>query len=135
MTQYYPIVTQYHRVPAITGPYCTSSTKYQPVPPYTDPVLPHTDPLSPNTNKHRPKKPSTSNYQPKSYVGQIFLQVYLWLLQGHCNPQTVNCVTQLKLDTGENLSSPIFCCLSVRHRCHPTKYPLFPIYTGIQALC
>ena len=24
---------------------------------------------------------------------------------------------------------------SVRHRCHPTKSPLFPIYTGIQALC
>ena len=24
-----------------------------------------------------------------------------------------NCVTQLKLDTGEKLSSPIFCCLSV----------------------
>jgi hypothetical protein len=23
----------------------------------------------------------------------------------------------------------------VRHRCHPTKSPLFPIYTGIQALC
>ena len=50
-----------------------------------------------------------------------------------------DCVTQLKLDTGEKLSSPIFCCLSVclsvRHRCHPTKCPLFPIYTGIQALC
>ena len=50
-----------------------------------------------------------------------------------------NCVTQLKLDTGEKLSSPIFYCLSVsqsvRHRCHPTKSPLFPIYTGIQALC
>ena len=26
-------------------------------------------------------------------------------------------------------------CESVWHRCHPTKYPLFPIYTGIQALC
>ena len=26
-------------------------------------------------------------------------------------------------------------CVSVRHRCHPTKCPLFPIYTGIQALC
>ena len=26
-------------------------------------------------------------------------------------------------------------CVSVRHRCHPTKSPLFPIYTGIQALC
>ena len=43
------------------------------------------------------------------------------------------CVTQLKLDTVEKLSSPIFCCLSVsqsaRHRCHPTKSPLFPIYT------
>ena len=50
-----------------------------------------------------------------------------------------NCVTQLKLDTVEKLSSTIFCCLSVsqsvRHRCHPTKSPLFPIYTGIQALC
>ena len=23
----------------------------------------------------------------------------------------------------------------MRHRCHPTKCPLFPIYTGIQALC
>ena len=49
-----------------------------------------------------------------------------------------HCVTQLKLDTVEKLSSPIFCCLSVsqsvRHRCHPTKSPLFPIYTGIQAL-
>ena len=66
------------------------------------------DPLSPNTNQHRPKKPSTSNYQPKSYVCQIFLQVYLWLLQGHCNPQTVNCVTQLMLYTGDKLSSPIF---------------------------
>ena len=52
---------------------------------------------------------------------------------------TLHCVTQLKLDTGEKLSSTIFCCLSVclsvRHRCHPTKSPLFPIYTGIQALC
>ena len=45
------------------------------------------------------------------------------------------CVTQLKLDTVEKLSSTIFCCLSVRHRCHPTKSPLFPIYTGIRALC
>ena len=48
------------------------------------------------------------------------------------------CVTQLMLYTGEKLSSPIFCCLwvseYVRHRCHPTKSPLFPIYTGIQAL-
>ena len=26
-------------------------------------------------------------------------------------------------------------CQCVRHRCHPTKSPLFPIYTGIQALC
>ena len=26
-------------------------------------------------------------------------------------------------------------CQSVRHRCHPTKSPLFTIYTGIQALC
>ena len=25
--------------------------------------------------------------------------------------------------------------VSVRHRCHPTKSPLFPIYTGLQALC
>ena len=46
-----------------------------------------------------------------------------------------DCVTQLELDTGEKLSSPIFYCLSVRHRCHPTKSPLFPIYRGIQALC
>ena len=51
----------------------------------------------------------------------------------------VNCVTQLKLYTLYKLSSTIFYCLSVsqsvRHRCHPTKSPLFPIYTGIQALC
>ena len=47
---------------------------------------------------------------------------------------TMHCVTQLKLDTVEKLSSSIFCCLSVRHWCHPTKSPLFPIYTGIQAL-
>ena len=47
-----------------------------------------------------------------------------------------NCVTQLKLYTVEKLSSTIFCCLwDVRHQCHPTKSPLFPIYTGIQALC
>ena len=26
-------------------------------------------------------------------------------------------------------------CQCVRHRCHLTKSPLFPIYTGIQALC
>ena len=26
-------------------------------------------------------------------------------------------------------------CEYVRHRCHPTKSPLFPIFTGIQALC
>ena len=26
-------------------------------------------------------------------------------------------------------------CEYVRHRCHPTKSPHFPIYTGIQALC
>ena len=32
---------------------------------------------------------------------------------------------------------PYFLSVSecVRHRCHPTKSPLFPIYTGIQALC
>ena len=47
-----------------------------------------------------------------------------------------NCVTQLKLYTVEKLSSTIFCCLwDVRHQCHSTKSPLFPIYTGIQALC
>ena len=46
-----------------------------------------------------------------------------------------NCVTQLKLYTGDKLSSSIFWCLSVRHRCHPTKSLLFPIYKGIQALC
>ena len=46
-----------------------------------------------------------------------------------------NCVTQLMLYTGDKLSSTIFCCLYVRHRCHRTKSPLFPIYTGIQALC
>ena len=45
------------------------------------------------------------------------------------------CVTQLKLYTVDKLSSSIFCCLSVRHRWHLTKYRLFPIYTGIQALC
>ena len=49
-----------------------------------------------------------------------------------------NCVTQLKLYTGDKLSSPIFWCLSVcqsvRHRCHPTKSLPFPIYKGIQAL-
>ena len=46
-----------------------------------------------------------------------------------------NCVTQPKLYTGDKLSSSIFWCLSVRHRCHPTKSLLFPIYKGIQALC
>ena len=46
-----------------------------------------------------------------------------------------DCVTQLMLYTGDKLSSTIFWCLSVRHRCHPTKSPLFTIYTGIQALC
>ena len=49
------------------------------------------------------------------------------------------CVTQLMLYTGDKLSNPIFWCLSVshsvRHRCHPTKSLLFPIYKGIRALC
>ena len=31
----------------------------------------------------------------------------------HLTNQRSNCVTQLKLDTGEKLSSPIFCCLCV----------------------
>ena len=35
------------------------------------------------------------------------------------------CVTQLKLYTLDNLSSTIFCRLSVRDRCHPTKSQLF----------
>ena len=51
----------------------------------------------------------------------------------------VDCVTQLKLYNFDKLSSPLLCCVSVsewdvRHRCHPTKSPLFPIYTGIKAL-
>ena len=60
----------------------------------------------------------------------------IWWSPLHLEMQSLNhyCVTQLKLDTVEKLSSSIFCCLSVRHRCHPTKSPLFPIYTGIQAL-
>ena len=60
----------------------------------------------------------------------------IWWSPLHLEMQSLNhyCVTQLKLDTVEKLSSSIFCCLSVRHRCHLTKSPLFPIYTGIQAL-
>ena len=37
----------------------------------------------------------------------------------------MDCVTQLTLYTGDKLISPIFCCLSVRHRCQPTKSPIF----------
>ena len=61
----------------------------------------------------------------------------IWWSPLHLEMQSLNhyCVTQLKLDTVEKLSSSIFCCLLVRHRCHPTKSLLFPIYTGIQALC
>ena len=62
-----------------------------------------------------------------------------WDLLRPSRPAVVyNCVTQLMLYTGDKLSSPIFCLWvseCVRHRCHPTKSPLFPIYTGIQALC
>ena len=45
-----------------------------------------------------------------------------------------NCVTSAPLLLCRSLSSTIFPEL-VRHRCHPTKSLLFPIYTGIQALC
>ena len=35
----------------------------------------------------------------------------------------LNCVTQLKLYTFDELSRPIFCCLSdVRHWCHPNLH-------------
>ena len=45
------------------------------------------------------------------------------------------CVTQLKLDTVEKLSSPIFCCLSLNEASvTPDQISTFPIYTGIQAL-
>ena len=71
--------------------------------------------------------------------GQVFYHTHMLFILIIATDLTVNCVTQLKLDTVEKLSSPIFCCLwvsqCVRHRCHPTKSPLFPIYTGIQALC
>ena len=68
-----------------------------------------------------------------------------WVLSEGSMPQCWNhtgraysnyhCVTQLKLYTLYKLSSSIFCCLSVRHQCHPINSPLFPIYTGKQDLC
>ena len=40
-----------------------------------------------------------------------------WNLRGSDpNFMKYHCVTQLKLYTVDKLSSPIFCCLSVRHR-------------------
>ena len=59
---------------------------------------------------------------------------FVFIYPGQLNSK--HCVTQLKLYTVDKMSSPIFCCLSdVRHWCHPTKSPLFPIYTGIQQGC
>ena len=44
-----------------------------------------------------------------------------------------HCVNQLKLYTFDNLSSPVFCCLSdVRHRCHH-KSPILTLYQLVES--
>ena len=77
-----------------------------------------------------------SNFKVETYCNNWNdKNTFIVLLECSSQINFIYCVTQLKLYTVDKLSSTIFCCLYVRHWCHPTKYPLFPIYTGIQALC
>ena len=43
--------------------------------------------------------------------GQVFYHPHMLFILIIAADLTVNCVTQLKLDNVEKLSSPIFCCL------------------------
>ena len=74
-------------------------------------------------------------------IKEIYLSFWFWFIDGWPTHQLFdqkwktskfkNCVTQLKLDTLYKLNSSTFCCLSVRDRCHPSKYLLFPIYAAL----
>ena len=81
-----------------------------------------------------PSMPSTTQHNTVLYYHHHYhflLQILFLLLPSSSLPSIwqlilqleLYCVTQLMLYTGDKLSSPIFCCLCVRHRCHPTKSP------------